>query len=530
MHSPGVAQRLALGLMDTFQSMNEFQVLVFCGTVVLLAAWAAWWYTKFKFMPIQHPREPNEMPYLIPYVGNAIPFFKNSQLFLAKAQNSVGVDKSPFAFTIFGTKFYVISDPKHAKEVDKNNGTLSFDEFIFDFVKSTGVSDEGMQACYFKKLPEHGVDFPNPSEDPIGVLVRHMHVHQLHPGDNQKNVEKRFLHSFDRDLQIDRIRNSTVISNDAVEISLYKWCGDFFTRAGEYAYFGDTLAGIDDKFSDMFYIFDELSWQITYKIPGIFAGEMKAAHAHLCQSLKLYFQTRQSERGEQAWFTNAAEKGLRSVGVTDEDIATLFLTIYLTINTNTRRAAFWMLTFLLYNPHLIEAVLGETKAAFDAGKLIDPAYLSNHELCPQLESIWLETLRATSTGASVRCVNKDTIIGGRLLRQGNKILIPSRLLHLDGDAWGKSTREFRPKRFLSKKNSARGGSWRPFGGGSTLCTGRFVAEHMIKACVTMILHRFHLQIIGDAALPMGDECTPGLGIMGITQDEDFKVRITKRAL
>jgi hypothetical protein len=66
MHSPGVAQRLALGLMDTFQSMNEFQVLVFCGTVVLLAAWAAWWYTKFKFMPIQHPREPNEMPYLIP--------------------------------------------------------------------------------------------------------------------------------------------------------------------------------------------------------------------------------------------------------------------------------------------------------------------------------------------------------------------------------------------------------------------------------------------------------------------------------
>lgn len=70
-------------------------------------------------------------------------------------RNSVGVDKSPFAFTIFGTKFYVISDPKHAKEVDKNNGTLSFDEFIFDFVKSTGVSDEGMQACYFKKLPEH---------------------------------------------------------------------------------------------------------------------------------------------------------------------------------------------------------------------------------------------------------------------------------------------------------------------------------------------------------------------------------------
>jgi hypothetical protein len=46
----------------------------------------------------------------------------------------------------------------------------------------------------------------------------------------------------------------------------------------------------------------------------------------------------------------------------------------------------------------------------------------------------------------------------------------------------------------------------------------------------MILHRFHLQIVGDAALPMGDECTPGLGIMGITQDEDFKVRITKRAL
>ncbi|KAK8123048.1 hypothetical protein PG984_011718 [Apiospora sp. TS-2023a] len=129
------------------------------------------------------------------------------------------------------------------------------------------------------------------------------------------------------------------------------------------------------------------------------------------------------------------------------------------------------------------------------------------------------TLRVLSTGSSVRCVNQDTVIGGKLLRRGNKIIIPFRLLHLDEE--------------VSKGGGAaraQGSSRRPFGGGNTVCTGRFVAEHMIKSCVAIILRRFDLSVLDGAQVPRGDEGTPGLGIMGLRAGDDFKVKITARVL
>lgn len=80
----------------------------------------------------------------------------------------------------------------------------------------------------------------------------------------------------------------------------------------------------------MFYIFDELSWHITYQIPRSFLPKRATAQQRLKISLKRYFQTPQGERGEQSWFTMAAENVLREIGIDDENIATLFLTIYLT--------------------------------------------------------------------------------------------------------------------------------------------------------------------------------------------------------
>ncbi|KAK7926635.1 hypothetical protein PG985_003633 [Apiospora marii] len=71
--------------------------------------------------------------------------------------------------------------------------------------------------------------------------------------------------------------------------------------------------------------------------------------------------------------------------------------------------------------------------------------------------------------------------------------------------------------------------WRPFGRGKTVRTGRFVTEHIIKSCVAIILRRFDLGVLGGAQVPCGDECTPGLGIMGLRVGEDFKVKITARA-
>jgi cytochrome P450 len=188
-----------------------------------------------------------------------------------------------------------------------------------------------------------------------------------------------------------------------------------------------------------------------------------------------------------------------------------------------------MLAFLLHNPSLIETIRQETAQAFEGGELVNHEHLVDHSLCPHLEAVWLETLRLISNGSAVRCVNEDTVVGDMLFRKGNKVIIPYRLLHMNENAYQQDPEQFIPNRFLEKENRTRGGYWRPFGGGKTLCTGRFVAEQSIKACICTILHRFDLEIIGGAPLPEGDVGTPGLGIMGIKAGEDFSVKISERA-
>lgn len=78
-----------------------------------------------------------------------------------------------------------------------------------------------------------------------------------------------------------------------------------------------------------------------------------------------------------------------------------------------------MLTYLLHNPSYIEPLRKEISAAFDGDRLVDLEHLHNN--CPLLESFWFETLRMASNAASVRLVNKDTIIGNKILRKGNRI-------------------------------------------------------------------------------------------------------------
>ncbi|KAJ9216424.1 hypothetical protein DTO166G4_2012 [Paecilomyces variotii] len=135
------------------------------------------------------------------------------------------------------------------------------------------------------------------------------------------------------------------------------------------------------------------------------------------------------------------------------------------INTNTRKTAFWMLTY--HNPSYIEPLRKETTAAFNGDRLVDLGHI--HKNCPLLKSLWFETLRMASNATSVRLVNKDTIIGNKILRKGNRIMIPYRLLHFDRTIYGPNVCSFNPERFAGANAEKL---WRPLGGGKTMCSGR----------------------------------------------------------
>lgn len=185
--------------------------------------------------------------------------------------------------------------------------------------------------------------------------------------------------------------------------------------------------------------------------------------------------------------------------------------------------AFWMLAYIINEPTLMPLIRSETAKAFSDDTL-DVHYLT--KACPLLNSIWLETLRHASASASVRFVTQDTTINGKIFRKGSRLMMPYRQLHFDKAVFGEDVREFKPTRFLDQEYLARSPSWRPFGGGKTLCPGRYVAQQTVLTFVAMTLWEFDIKLEGGQEFPRADVGKPVLGVMGPL--DDVVIRIQQR--
>ena len=130
-----------------------------------------------------------------------------------------------------------------------------------------------------------------------------------------------------------------------------------------------------------------------------------------------------------------------------------------------------MLSYAIYDPQLIEIIRAETEGAFDECGRASFHYLN--ESCPQLGAIWDETIRMTAYSASVRHITADTTISGKTLRKNDRVMIPYRQLHFNEEIFGKNIHQFDHERFLKNKTLQKSPSWRPFGGGITMCPGRY---------------------------------------------------------
>lgn len=133
---------------------------------------------------------------------------------------------------------------------------------------------------------------------------------------------------------------------------------------------------------------------------------------------------------------------------------------------------------------------------------------------PLLNSMINETLRLCSNGTSVRKVINDVVLqvplsdyaghsgpskGSRdvLFKKGDFIYMPNRYFHLNPDEFV-DPEAFDPKRFTEDKtsNSSRPGTFLPFGGGTSVCSGRFLANAELRALIIILLRHFDVSYVG----------------------------------
>ena len=189
------------------------------------------------------------------------------------------------------------------------------------------------------------------------------------------------------------------------------------------------------------------------------------------------------------------------------------------------------MSHLLHDPALFSIVRTEIIPVVNEGTTDLETRL---EHCPRLEAVFNEVVRLTSSSSSIRNVTSTTVIGGKTLHKGAKVLIPYRQLHLNGDIFGPDPLHFNAQRFFLNKDLSRSSSYRPFGGGVTYCPGRFIARREVIAFVALVLYRFDIDLANiqvasaskpPPSFPRLDEGKPCLGIMGPVGGDDMLVTV-----
>lgn len=198
-------------------------------------------------------------------------------------------------------------------------------------------------------------------------------------------------------------------------------------------------------------------------------------------------------------------------------------------NSNVNNAAFWVLAHILFDEQLRQAVKQEVDAAWKSEHLDIKFLCANATI---LDNTFHECLRLKAGAMMGRKVLAPTSIGGKMLKPGGTVLIPSRQLHSNGNVWGVDHQQFDESRFAKNDGLLRHSSYRPFGGGVSLCPGRKMAKEQVFAFVAILIHRFNIKLNPDTrqAFPQLNVSTPALGVTSPAKGMDIFVDLSHNGM
>ena len=155
---------------------------------------------------------------------------------------------------------------------------------------------------------------------------------------------------------------------------------------------------------------------------------------------------------------------------------------------------------------------------------------------PFIAALWKELLRLGVTSASARVVSHDSDIQGYVVKRGSVMLVPTKVLHFDPEVFSEPDK-FNPWRWLepeaedgskvgiaaAEQLKRQHNSLRPFGGGTGVCSGRFIAEQEVLMAAAVLTHLYEWELDPKQISPWPNLNPRGLGAMHPIVDPIVKV-------
>ncbi|KAM0161258.1 hypothetical protein ACHAPG_002461 [Botrytis cinerea] len=433
-------------------------------------------------------------------------------------------------WSVEGETLCVITKANDIQELYRNSSTITWDNLIKDMYSFVGLSPRSISQMWGES---HEQLATINSKDPIRSaheMTSEYHRQQLLTAANAENLVQRIVPSLEKSLSWNILRQHPACvrtSGDSITLSLWEWCNEVIIKSSATAYYGNKLFDINPNLLQAMMSWEATNWKLMYKLPDFMARDMIDARSEFIDTLCKYFETPKKDRSDALYFVKAMEEEMRAAGLGDREGAGIHMLHLWAITANVYKAAFWAIAYIVHKPELLDNLRAEVAPAVGTdGETVNLKYLT--EDCPRLEAFFNEVLRVNSAGALAREVVTPTLFSGKVLAKGTKLMIPYRQLHLDRQAWGRNARDFDPERFLKDKSLLRSQNFRPFGGGHTLCPGRFIAKKSIYAILALLFSRYDVTLDTDAAnqkFPRIDDATAGIGTLAPMPGEDVKLVI-----
>ncbi|KAF3034468.1 hypothetical protein E8E12_000782 [Didymella heteroderae] len=494
-----------------------------CTLLLALLSWRTW---RFTLRPLLHPNEPRELPYWLPFVGHALSILRGFNTTVTRGVQYFQHSTGPFAMTIAGEKVYVATSAEDINAVWNSSKTLSLDVIAMEMFTLIGIPRRSREALFETHASaRYNAGFAKPGN--VQERVQDFHKQQLHNGPRlEALMSEKVVPGLVRFMDFSEPGHPAVTfrSGPEVTVSLFDLCVHAVIAEDTDAYFGMKLREMAPDIIEAFVDWEYTNWKFIMQMPAFLSKDMLRCKGTVVDAFKAYYMLPRSERPGASHFVTSLEDMLREAGLTEQDMAMFTFLHYWAFAGNTYKLAFWLLVHLIHSPALLSQIRDEVLPAVKQDS-VDETHLA--ERCPALDSLSQEILRLTVATSLARVVMSPCAIGGKALVPGRKIMLPISALHHNTSTWGTLPSVLQPDRFMSNPKLAKSTSYRPWGGGPTMCPGRFFARRSVNALVAMLLARYEIEVESDK-LPEMDGARPSPGIAPVMRGQDVKLKCTPR--
>ncbi|KAI4200986.1 MAG: hypothetical protein LQ350_003555 [Teloschistes chrysophthalmus] len=412
---------------------------------------------------------------------------------------------------------YIITAPKDVTEVYKKADVLAWDGHLNQIFLNFGFNPDSLKRAWLKPVEVDGrYKTVNPHQLPLIRFVESIYAQQLLPGAHMNKMVESFMGALQVALRPSNLGfcNVRADTGDGT-VSLQKLCQYSLLEAGIQSFFGKAVMQIDQDVIPKLLAFNENAWMLFYGLPSFLASAVLQPQKSVLTAFERFVNLPENLRSDQSWSVQQILAAQECVGIDVRSKAS---------NSNVNNAAFWVLAHILHDEQLRISVKQEVEAAWES-KHLDVKLLCAH--APVLDRTFHECLRLKAGAMMGRKVLAPTRIGNKILKTGGTVLIPSRQLHSNANVWGSDHQQFVEERFARNAGLLKHSSYRPFGGGVSLCPGRKIAREQVFALVAILIHNFDIRLDTQERqeFPRLNASTPSLGVTGPAKGMDVFVKL-----